>query len=96
MIEQMDKSKLSANSQILSSTDGAENDNQDQYLRTNVIDVFGMARLVCTSVLTRHLARMVDRKKCCEDNVAQYATKSNDIHQKLTFGMENRTKLHNT
>ena len=43
----MDKSKLSASSQIQSSADGAENnkqqilDKQDQYLRTNVIDVFG-------------------------------------------------------
>ena len=37
MVEQMDKS-----SRIQSSVDGAENDNnQDQYLRTNVIDVFG-------------------------------------------------------
>ena len=46
MAEQMDKSKLSASSQGQSSTDGAENDRQqeykqDQYLRTNVIDVFG-------------------------------------------------------
>jgi hypothetical protein len=49
MVEQMDKSKLSASSQIQSSTDGGENnkqqkyilDKQDQYLRTNVIDVFG-------------------------------------------------------
>jgi hypothetical protein len=38
LMEQMDKSKLSASSQ---SFDGAENDKQDQYLRTNVIDVFG-------------------------------------------------------
>jgi hypothetical protein len=45
----MDKSKLSAGSQIQSSADGAENnkqrkhilDKQDEYLRTNVIDVFG-------------------------------------------------------
>jgi hypothetical protein len=45
MVEQMDKSS----SQIQSSADGAENDKQqeyiidkqDQYLRTNVIDVFG-------------------------------------------------------
>jgi hypothetical protein len=35
LMEQMDKNKLSASSQ---SSDGAE---QDQYLRTNVIDVFG-------------------------------------------------------
>ena len=49
MVEQMDKSKLSASSRIQSSADGAENnkqqeyifDKQDQYLRTNVIDVFG-------------------------------------------------------
>ena len=49
MVEQMDKSKLSASSQIQSSPDVAENDKQqkyildkqDQYLRTNVIDVFG-------------------------------------------------------
>ena len=49
MVEQMDDSKLSASSQIQSSADGAENDKQqkcildkqDQYLRTNVIDVFG-------------------------------------------------------
>ena len=45
----MDKSNLSASSQIQSSADGAENDKQqkyildreDQYLSTNVIDVFG-------------------------------------------------------
>ena len=41
MAEQMDKSKLSASSQIQSSADGAENDKQDQYLRMNVTDVFG-------------------------------------------------------
>ena len=46
MAEQMDKSKLSASSQSQSSTDGAEKDRQqeykqDQYLRANVIDVFG-------------------------------------------------------
>jgi hypothetical protein len=49
MVEQMDKSKLSASSQIQSSADGGENnkqqkyilEKQDQYLRTNVIDVFG-------------------------------------------------------
>jgi hypothetical protein len=49
MVEKMDKSKLSASSQIQSSADGAENnkqqkhilDKRDQYLRTNVIDVFG-------------------------------------------------------
>ena len=49
MAEQMDKSKLSASSQIQSSADGAENDKQqeyildkqDQYLGTNAIDVFG-------------------------------------------------------
>jgi hypothetical protein len=43
MVEQMDKSKLPASSQIQSSADGAENilDREDQYLRTNVIDVFG-------------------------------------------------------
>jgi hypothetical protein len=40
MAEQMDKNKLSASSQIESS-DEVENDKQDQYLRTNVIDVFG-------------------------------------------------------
>jgi len=40
MVEQMDKNKLSASSQIESS-DEVENDKQDQYLRTNVIDVFG-------------------------------------------------------
>ena len=47
MVEQMDKCKLSASGQIQS--DGAENDKQqkyifdrkDQYLSTNVIDVFG-------------------------------------------------------
>ena len=36
----MSKSKLSASSQIEPS-DEVENDKQDQYLRTNVIDVFG-------------------------------------------------------
>jgi hypothetical protein len=49
IVDQMDKSNLSASSQIQSSADGAENnkqqeyilDKQDQYLRTNVIDVFG-------------------------------------------------------
>jgi len=40
MAEQMDKSKLSASRQIESS-DEVENDKQDQYLRMNVIDVFG-------------------------------------------------------
>jgi hypothetical protein len=40
MAEQMDKSKSSASRQIESS-DEVENDKQDQYLRTNVIDVFG-------------------------------------------------------
>jgi len=48
VVEQMDDSKLSASSQIQSSADGAENDKQqkcildkqDQYLRTNVNDVF--------------------------------------------------------
>ena len=43
MMERVDKS---ASSRIQSSADGAENDKrqeyiQDQYLRTNVIDVFG-------------------------------------------------------
>ena len=49
IVEQMYKSKLSASSRIQSSADGAENDKeqeyildkQDQYLRTNVIDVYG-------------------------------------------------------
>jgi hypothetical protein len=49
MVEQMDKSKSSASSRIQSSADVAENnkqqeyilDRQNQYLRTNVIDVFG-------------------------------------------------------
>jgi len=49
MVEQMDKSKLSVSSLIQSSADEVENDKQqeyildkqDQYLRTNVIDVFG-------------------------------------------------------
>jgi hypothetical protein len=49
MVEQMDKSKLSVSSLIRSSADEVENDKQqeyildkqDQYLRTNVIDVFG-------------------------------------------------------
>jgi hypothetical protein len=49
MVEQMDKSKSSASSQIQSSADIAEDnkqrmyilDRQNQYLRTNVIDVFG-------------------------------------------------------
>jgi hypothetical protein len=36
----MDRSKLSASNRIQSS-DEVENDKQDQYLRTNVIDVFG-------------------------------------------------------
>ena len=48
MVEQMDKSKLSASSQIQSSPDVAENDKQqkyildreDQYLSSKVIDVF--------------------------------------------------------
>jgi hypothetical protein len=47
MVEQMDNSKLSASNRSLSSADEAENDkeyildNRDQYLRTNVVDVFG-------------------------------------------------------
>jgi hypothetical protein len=49
MVEQMDKSKSSASTQIQSSADEVEDDKQqknildkqDQYLRTNVIDVFG-------------------------------------------------------
>jgi hypothetical protein len=49
MVEQMDKNKLSASSRTQSSADEVENDKQqkyildrqDQYLRTNVIDVFG-------------------------------------------------------
>jgi hypothetical protein len=40
MVEQMDRSKLSSSSRIQSS-DEVENDKRDQYLRTNVIDVFG-------------------------------------------------------
>jgi hypothetical protein len=42
MVEQMDKSKLSASSRIQSSDKQQDIlDKQDQYLRTNVIDVFG-------------------------------------------------------
>jgi hypothetical protein len=49
MVEQTDKGKSPASSQIQSSADVAEDnkqqkyiiDRQDQYLRTNVIDVFG-------------------------------------------------------
>ncbi|HXX96994.1 MAG TPA: hypothetical protein VEL11_07765 [Candidatus Bathyarchaeia archaeon] len=40
MVEQADKSEISASNRIQSS-DEVENDKQDQYLRTNVIDVFG-------------------------------------------------------
>jgi len=46
MVEQMNKSELSASSLIQSSADEVENDKQQeyildkQYLRTNVIDVF--------------------------------------------------------
>jgi hypothetical protein len=63
MVEQMDKSKLSASSQIQSSADGAENykqqkyilDKQDQYLRTNVIDVFGKeTEPICDYLRCRH------------------------------------------
>jgi len=49
MVKQMDKSNLAGSSRIQSSTDGAENDKQqeyivdklNQYLRMNVTDVFG-------------------------------------------------------
>src|SRR5215469_5016789 len=48
MVEQMDKSKSSASTEIQSSADEVDDkqqknilDKQDQYLRTNVIDVFG-------------------------------------------------------
>ena len=49
MVEQMDKTKLSASSRIQSSADEGGNDKEhehildkrSQYLRTNVIDVFG-------------------------------------------------------
>jgi hypothetical protein len=42
MVEQMDKSKSSASSRIQSSDKQQDIlDKQDQYLRTNVIDVFG-------------------------------------------------------
>jgi hypothetical protein len=53
MAEQMDKNKLSASSQIESS-DEVENDKQDQYLRTNVMecDVFGKeTEPICRRIL---------------------------------------------
>jgi hypothetical protein len=54
MVEQMDKSKLSANRQIESS-DEVENDKQDGYLRTNVIDVFGKEiEPICDYLRCRH------------------------------------------
>jgi hypothetical protein len=63
MVEQMDKSKLSASSRIQSAADGAEDnkqqeyilDRQDQYLRMNVIDVFGKeTEPICDYLRCRH------------------------------------------
>jgi hypothetical protein len=63
MVEQMDNSKLSACSRIQSSADEVENDKQqkyiidkqDQYLRTNVIDVFGEeTEPICDYLRCRH------------------------------------------
>jgi len=61
MVEQMDKSKLSASSQI-QSYDGAENDkhqryilDRDRYLSTNVIDVFGKeTEPICDYIRCHH------------------------------------------
>jgi len=53
MAEQI-KSKLSASRQIQSS-DEVENDKQDRYLRTNVIDVFGKkTESICDYLRCRH------------------------------------------
>jgi hypothetical protein len=50
MVEHMDKSKLSASSQIQSSAH-----KQDQYLKTNVIDVFGKeTEPICDYLRCRH------------------------------------------
>jgi len=49
----MDKSKLSASNRIQSS-DQVENGKQDQYLRTNVIDVFGKETEPICDYLRRH------------------------------------------
>jgi len=52
MVEQTDKSQLSASRQ---SSDEVENDKPDQYLRTNVIDVFGReTEPICDYLRCRH------------------------------------------
>jgi hypothetical protein len=58
-MEQMDKNKLSASSQ---SSDGAE---QDQYLRTNVIDVFGKeTEPICDYLRCHHKFSEHGLRKC--------------------------------
>jgi hypothetical protein len=56
MMEQMDKSKSSASSRIQSSDKQQDIlDKQDQYLRTNVIDVFGIeTEPICDYLRCRH------------------------------------------
>ena len=74
MAEQMDKSKSSASSQIQSSADGAENDKQqeyildkqDEYLRTNVIDVFGKETEPICDYLRCHHKFSEHRLKICK------------------------------
>ena len=59
MVEQMDKSKLSASSRIDVAEDNKQQvyilDRQDQYLRTDVIDVFGNeTELICDYLRCHH------------------------------------------
>jgi len=62
----MDKSKSSASRQIESS-DEVENDKQDQYLRTNVIDVFGKeTEPICDYLRCHHKFSEHGRKCQCK------------------------------
>jgi hypothetical protein len=74
MVEQMDKSKLPASNRI-QSPDEVENDKQqeyildkqDQYLRTNVIDVFGKEiEPICDYLRCHHKFSEHGRKCQCK------------------------------
>ena len=70
MVEQIDKSNLSGGSRIQSSADEVEQeyipDKQDQYQRTNIIDVFGKETEPICDYLRCHHKFSEHRLKICK------------------------------